>query len=295
MTCIAAVQLSPVVGDLAGNIDRATAAIRAAVDGGAAIVVLPELTTSGYVFTDRQEARSLAIGPDDPVFERWAAMLGDAVLVVGFAEEGEDRLLFNSAAVIDGAGVRAVYRKVHLWDLEKRVFTAGRQQPALVETPYGRIGLMICFDLEFPEWTRIAALQGADLLVVPANWPVQPRPDGGAVPEVQVAAATARLNHMAVVVADRQGTERGVEWAGGTHVVGADGGILAVVGPGDGVAWADVDLPASRDKRQATLVDLLADRRPDLYGPLLDPVDMPRSWSPAVARLPDRPADRAVR
>jgi predicted amidohydrolase len=269
VTRIAAVQLSPVVGDLEGNIERATAAITAAVAAGAEVVVLPELTTSGYVFRDRREARDLAIGADDDVFARWSRLLGDAVLVVGFAEVGEDRLLFNSAALLDADGIRAVYRKVHLWDRERRIFTAGSAQPALVATRFGRIGLMICFDLEFPEWTRIAALQGADLLVVPANWPVQPRPDGSDVPEVQVAAATARLNHMAIVVADRQGHERGVDWAGGTHVVGADGGILGRVGPGNGVAWADVDLPASRDKRQATLVDLLADRRPELYGALL--------------------------
>jgi predicted amidohydrolase len=263
------VQLSPVVGDLGGNIERATAAIRAALAAGAEIVVLPELTTSGYVFTDREEARSLALRADDPLLARWAGLLGDAVLVVGFAEEGEDRLLFNSAAVLDGTGTRAIYRKAHLWDLEKRVFTPGSGQPALVETRYGRLGVMICFDLEFPEWTRIAALQGADLLAVPANWPVQPRADCGEVPEVQIAAATARLNHVAVVVADRQGTERGVAWAGGTHVVGPDGGVVDRVGSGDGVAWAELDLPASRDKRQATLVDLLADRRPELYGAIL--------------------------
>jgi predicted amidohydrolase len=269
MTRIAAVQLSPVVGDPVGNEAGATAAIRAAVADGARLIVLPELTTSGYVFLDREEARGLAIGPDDPVFDRWAALLGDAVLVVGFAEaDGDD--LFNSAAVLDASGVVAVYRKVHLWDLEKRVFTPGSGLPALVETPFGRVGVMICFDLEFPEWTRIAALQGADLLAVPANWPVQPRPDGSDVPEVQVAAATARLNHVAVVVADRQGAERGVDWAGGTHVVGADGGIVDRVGAGNGVAWADLDLPASRDKRQATLVDLLGDRRPELYGRLLE-------------------------
>jgi predicted amidohydrolase len=269
MTRIAAVQLSPVVGDLAGNVDRATAAIRDALAGGAEVVVLPELTTSGYVFASEEEARGLAIDASDPRLAGWAALLGGAVLVVGFAELGRDGLLYNSAAVLDADGVQAVYRKVHLWDLEKRFFTPGSGQPALVDTRFGRIGLMICFDLEFPEWTRIAALQGTDLLVVPANWPLQPRADGEDVPEVQVAAATARLNHMAVVVADRQGTERGVAWAGGTHVVGADGGIIDRVGEGNGIAWADVDLPASRDKRQATLVDLLADRRPDLYGALL--------------------------
>lgn len=276
MTRIAAVQLSPVVGDLEGNIERATAAIASAVADGAEVVVLPELTTSGYVFADRAEARDLAIEADDPLFGRWAALLGGAVLVVGFAEAGEQRLLFNSAAVVDGSGVRAVYRKVHLWDLEKRVFSAGREQPAVVETAFGRVGVMICFDLEFPEWTRIAALRGADLLAVPANWPAQPGPVGEEIPEVRIAGATAAMNRMAVVVADRQGLERGVDWAGGTHVADADGRIVGRVGAGDGVAWADLDLHASRDKRQATLVDLLGDRRPELYGALLTSGDTRR-------------------
>ena len=271
MTRVAAVQLAPVVGDLDGNVERATAALQQVLAEGADVVVLPELTTSGYVFETAEEARAAAIGPDDHRFAEWAALLATrpgAVLVVGFAEEADDAL-YNSSAIVTADGVQAVYRKVHLWDREKLFFRPGDARPPVVETPHGRIGTMICFDLEFPEWTRIAALAGTDLLAAPTNWPLGPRPNDERVAEVQIAIATARMNHMAIAFADRSGTERGVDWSEGTGIVGADGWLRDSAGPGVGVAWADLDLPASRDKVQAELVDLFGDRRPDLYGPLL--------------------------
>lgn len=270
MTRVAAIQLAPVVGDLAGNLDRAVAAVEQSVAGGAQVVVLPELATSGYVFESVKEARSLALPPTDRAFNRLAAAAGEAVVVVGFAESDGTDGVFNSAALLDASGVRAVYRKVHLWDQEKRFFTPGDARPPVVETAHGRIGVMICFDLEFPEWTRIAALSGTDLLAVPTNWPLVPVPAGERAPEVQIAIATARMNRMAIACADRTGVERGVAWTGGTSIVDAEGALVATVGIGEGTAWADIDLLASRNKRQAELVDLLGDRRPDLYGPLLD-------------------------
>ncbi|MGN6446570.1 nitrilase-related carbon-nitrogen hydrolase [Amnibacterium sp.] len=271
MTRVAAVQLAPVVGDLSGNLDRAVAAIEEAVAEGAELVVLPELATSGYVFASVDETRSLALSPADPAFDRVAAAGAGAVVVLGFAEADDAGRLFNSAALVDASGVRAVYRKVHLWDQEKRFFTPGDARPPVVETAVGRVGVMICFDLEFPEWTRIAALSGADLLAVPTNWPLVPVPAGERAPEVQIAIATARMNKMAIVCADRTGRERGVDWTGGTSIVDAEGALRSAVGDGTGTAWAELDLLLSRDKRQAELVDLLGDRRPDLYGPLLEP------------------------
>lgn len=269
MTRVTAVQLAPVVGDLVGNVDRAADAVARAVADGAELVVLPELTTSGYVFESPEEARSLGLTPDDEVFGRFSAAAGGAVVVLGFAELGDDGHLYNSAALLDGSGVRAVYRKVHLWDREKLVFRPGDARPPVVETALGRIGIMICFDLEFPEWPRIAALGGADLLAVPTNWPLVPVPEGERAPEVQIAIATARMNKMAIVCADRVGVERGVDWTGGTSIVTAEGALVARVGPVAGSVSADIDLLDSRDKRQAEHVDLLGDRRPDLYGPLV--------------------------
>jgi predicted amidohydrolase len=267
VTRVAAVQLAPVVGDLDGNVARATTALKQVLAQGADVVVLPELTTSGYVFETAEEARAAAIRPDDQRFAEWAALLATrpgAVLVVGFAEEADDAL-YNSSAIVTADGVQAVYRKVHLWDREKLFFRPGDARPPVVETTHGRIGTMICFDLEFPEWTRIVALAGADLLAAPTNWPLGPRPNDERVAEVQIAIATARMNHMAIAFADRSGTERGVDWSEGTGIVGADGWLRDTAGSGTGSASADHDLLESRNKGQTELVDLFGDRRPDLY------------------------------
>lgn len=273
MTVVAAVQLDPVVGDAARNKRTVADGIADAFGRGASIVVVPELATSGYVFRDRDEARSLAVRPDDEVFEEWASLAatasgGDGVVVGGFAELGDEGVVYNSAAVVDPSGVRAIYRKVHLWDHEKEVFTPGDAAPPVVDTPHGRIGVMICFDLEFPEWTRLAGLAGADLLAVPTNWPMVDTPPGERPAEQRIAVAAALVNRMAIACADRFGVERGVEWTQGTAIVSPVGVVVAETGPGRGVALAEIELRVARDKRLSSLVDLFGDRRPDLYGSL---------------------------
>ena len=126
---------------------------------------------------------------------------------------------------------------------------------------------MICYDLEFPELTRSVALAGAQLLLVPTNWPLVPRPDGERPPEVVIAMAAARVNRMAVACADRLGTERGQEWTGGSTIIGADGWVAAESRE-PGLLIADVDLELALDKRLTDHADAFADRRPDLYGAL---------------------------
>lgn len=273
MTRVACVQLAPVLGDLAGNVERATAAIAAAVADGADVVVLPELCTSGYVFATVDEARAVAVTPAHALFGRWAAAAGGAVVVAGFAEDADDGSgrLFNAAVVLDASGVRAVYRKAHLWDAEPLFFTPGDAEPPVVETAHGRIAVVVCYDLEFPEWVRVPVLAGADLIAVPTNWPAFPTPAGERSGEVTNAMAAARLNRVAIACADRSGTERGQEWTRGTAIVDADGWVLAATGEEGGAAVADVDLAASRTKALTERADALGDRRPELYGAVVAP------------------------
>ena len=267
---VAVHQLAPAIGDLDGNRARALAAIEAAAAAGAQVVVLPELAASGYVFRDAAEARSLAEPPDGPTLEGWAELAAAHGLAVvgGFAEAAGDGRLHNSAALVDAGGLRAVYRKVHLWDRESLVFTPGDEPPAVVATEHGRIGVMVCYDLEFPEWVRLAALRGAELLCVPTNWPREPRPDGERPMEVLRTMVAASTNRMAVAVCDRCGDERGVAWVAGSAIAGPDGWLLA--GPADAarpaLLTADVDLAAARDKSLGPRNDALGDRRPALYG-----------------------------
>jgi 5-aminopentanamidase len=248
------VTVAPVVGDAEGNAAR----VAAAIDGADAdVVVLPELALSGYVF---ETAAEVAAG-EPPA---WWARPGK-VVVGGFAEAAGDAV-FNSAAIVDSSGVRAVYRKAHLWDREPECFRPGDARPPVVDTPHGRIGLMVCYDLEFPEWVRAVALEGAELLCVPTNWPVEPRPDGERPMEVLKTMVHAATNRMAIAACDRCGAERGVEWVSGSAIAGPDGWLLAgPPGREPALLVADVDLAATRDKALGPRNDVHADRRPALY------------------------------
>ena len=101
-------------------------------------------------------------------------------------------------------------------------------------TKFGRIGMLICYDLEIPEWVRMPALDGAQLLCAPVNWPAFPRPDGERPAEVVRVQADAAVNRMFIAACDRTGQERGVDWVGGSVIVDADGWPLAGGTPNGG-------------------------------------------------------------
>ena len=272
MTVVATCQLSLAVGDPGGNLAAAAAAIDQAAVAGARLVVLPELCDSGYVFESAAEARTLASPAGrSPALQQWHQLAAqhDAVIVGGFCELGPESQLFNSAALVDATGTRAVYRKAHLWDAEKLVFTPGDQPPPLVSLSFGQVSVMICYDLEFPEWVRLAALAGADLIAAPVNWPAAPHPPAERPSEVVKVQAGAAVNGVFIAVADRCADERGVAWTGGSLIAGPDGYPLAgpVCADQPAVLTASCDLAAARDKRITTHNDLLADRRPELYPP----------------------------
>jgi 5-aminopentanamidase len=270
LTRVACCQIAPRIGAAEANRAAGLAAAQAAAENGAVIVVLPELSASGYVFRDVAEARSLAEPADGPTAAGWAVLARrhDITIVGGVCELGADGALYNTAVAVDAAGVRVAYRKAHLWDAEKLVFTPGEDPPPVIETAGTSLALMICYDLEFPEWVRLPVLAGARLLCVPANWPALPRPAGERPIEVVRAQAAASTNRTFVAVCDRAGVERGVDWVGGSVVIDPDGWPLAGPDPGDHeiTVTADCDLASAADKRISEHNDVLADRRPSLYG-----------------------------
>jgi 5-aminopentanamidase len=266
---VACQQLPVEVGQLERNRALTREAVREAVSAGARLVVLPELGNSGYVFESTEEARACAEPADGATLRSWSeeAERGDAVVIGGFCELGEDGLLYNSAAVVDGGGVLAVYRKLHLWDQEQLVFEPGRECAPVVETRVGRIGLAICYDLNFPEVARGLALAGADIVTLPTNWPRYPRPEGERPIEVALAMASAHVSHVFVAACDRCGEERGVEWTGGSVICDEWGWPLAgpVPGYGSGLLLADCDFALARSKAWNERNDVFGDRRPELY------------------------------
>jgi len=268
---VAACHVSLSVGETGRNQAAARQAIQAAADGGAQIVVLPELTPSGYVFSDQAEARSLAEPADGPTAAQWSQLAArhGLVIVGGICELGEQDRVYNSAILVDPGGLRSVYRKAHLWDAEPDFFVPGDAEPQVTNTLHGRIAVMICYDVEFPEWVRRPALAGAELLAVPTNWPAEPVPAGQrpmVVANVQVAAYA---NRMFIAAACRCGNERGVSWVGGSIIAGPDGYPLAGPAGADEpeLVIADCELQQARSKALSARSDVHADRRTDLYGP----------------------------
>jgi predicted amidohydrolase len=269
---VACCQLSLQVGELEANRSAGREAIAAAAGDGADIVVVPELASSGYVFADAEEARRCAETVDGETVTGWIALAREHRLVIvgGLCELDEAGVLRNSAVIVDLSGVRAVYRKAHLWDREQLVFEPGRERPPVVDTEHGRVATMVCYDVEFPEWVRLAALDGADLLCVPTNWPREPRPDGERPAEVTRVQAGASVNRMFVAACDRAGTERGVDWVSGTVIVGPDGFPLAgpVCEDRSATVTARCRLGDARQKGTSERNDALQDRRPELYEPV---------------------------
>lgn len=271
-TVVACCQLAPKIGDLAFNRTLTERAIRSAALRGAHVVVLPELVQSGYLFADRDEALSLAETADGPTLALWKMLAKELNIVVvgGFCERLADGQLANSSAMIDAQGLRAIYRKAHLWDAENEIFSAGNEAPPVIDTVHGRLGMLICYDLEFPEWVRLPALAGADLLCAPVNWPDGPRPPTERAAEVVRVQANASVNRMFIAACDRHGHERGVSWVQGSVIVDADGYPLA--GPaeqgGEQILLASLNLGEARNKRISARNDLHRDRRAQLYGVL---------------------------
>lgn len=263
----AALQLAPILGEPDANRARADAAIREAAASGAQLVVLPELCNSGYVFEDADEAHACSEPLDGATVAQWcdAAARSALVIVGGICERSEHGTLHNTAVVIDESGLRAAYRKTHLWDREPEIFTAGELPAPVVDTAIGRIGVAICYDSFFPETMRSLAIAGADVIAVPMNSPLTGPPHAPHQIEITLACAAAAVNRVFVVQADRAGAERGVEWAQASAIVDPDGRLLA--GPAGGVTTllARLDVARARDKALGPRNDALADLRPELY------------------------------
>jgi len=272
---VASAQLGPVLGDAVGNRARALAAVGAAASQGARLVVLPELCNSGYVFADAAEARAGAEPVDGPTVRGWmeAAAAHDLVVIGGLCEVDGAGALRNSAVVVDPSGVRAVYRKTHLWDREADVFLAGDEPAPVLDTALGRIGLAVCYDAAFPEHIRRLALAGAEIVAIPMNSPAPPRPTSPVPIEIAIAMAAANANRVFLVQADRTGEERGVRWAEASVIVDPSGDVLAGPSPGPALLVADIAPGEARDKAWGERNDVFADRRPDLYAPPPTPTE----------------------
>jgi len=280
---IACIQMQPVIGRVEDNVRHSISLIERAVERGAELIVLPELSNSGYMFNSREEAFALSEAiPDGPTVKAWSEIASRHTLhlVAGICER-DGAKLFNSAVLIGPNGYIGTFRKVHLWNEENLYFEPGDLGFPVYHTAIGRIGMAICYDGWFPETYRLAALQGADIVCVPTNWvPIPGQAAGREAMANILAMAAAHSNSIYIACADRVGTERGQPFEGQSLIVGHTG--WPVAGPAsrdkEEIVIADVALGEARRARNWNAFNqVLRDRRSDLYDEMLGS-DVKRGW-----------------
>ncbi|MFF5304909.1 carbon-nitrogen hydrolase family protein [Streptomyces sp. NPDC013161] len=249
-------------GSVVENLKVLDEAAGRAAAGGAALLAAPEMFLTGYAIGDY--VGRLAEPADGDSADAVAEIAGRHGLAVayGYPERDADAV-YNSAQLISADGTRlANYRKTHLFgDFERAHFTPGEQPVVQAELNGLTVGLMICYDVEFPEPVRAHALAGTDLLLVPtANMhPFQ------FVAEALVP-VRAWENQMYVAYINRIGQEGEFDFFGLSTLAGPDGVARTRAGRGEELLLADVDSELLANSRAAN--PYLTDRRPGLYGSL---------------------------
>jgi 5-aminopentanamidase len=278
---IAALQHESRAGAIDENLERIGQAIRAAAEHGVDLAVLPETGLQGYGYEDADAVRRDATSLSDPAFARARDLVATAGIhaIVGFIERDGDRL-FNSAALIDpGGDVLALHRKVHMPCLGvDRFVERGDREPVVADTPVGRIGMLICADMIFPEAARVAALNGADAIAISACVPQSISIYSDALVRVR-----AYENCAYVVFADMAGPDGEWSYEGRSQIADPSGRVVAEA-PVEGAAMltATLDIDETRAKVRVRRprggiphpyeVDFFGQRRPELYGRITDPV-----------------------
>jgi N-carbamoylputrescine amidase len=275
---VAVVQLA-LGDDVDANLGRASQLLAEAAARGAQIALLPELFASRYFPRVPNEASFALAEPAERsrVIEamRLLARMHEIVLPVSYFERDGDRY-FNSVLMLDADGSElGRYRKSHIPDgtgyEEKFFFTPGDTGFRVFDTRCGRIGVGICWDQWFPECARALALLGADLLLYPSaigSEPLRPAVDTKAAWQ-RVMLGHAVANTIPLAASNRVGDEGGQVFYGSSFIADGRGELLAELDrQQEGVALAELDLRAWRDERE--WMGLLRDRRPELYGKLVE-------------------------
>ncbi|NGO62090.1 carbon-nitrogen hydrolase family protein [Rhizobium daejeonense] len=253
-------QMQPVSGDIAENLMKIARAAEAASDMGADLLVTPELSTSGYALGELFD--EIAETRDGALIDALAdiAETFDLAICAGFPEREGDAV-YNSAVLMRPDGSREFYRKGHLYgDAERAAFTPGNDIPHVFDLCGMKTSMLICYDVEFPEYVRSVALAGAELVLVPTALPagvISRRVADAVVP------TRAFENGVFIVYSDLCGSENSAEYCGRSVIVGPDGDELARAGAREALLVAEVEPSAYDECREQN--PYLAERRSELY------------------------------
>ncbi len=272
---VAVVQMDPKLARPDHNRARLRELLVEAIAHGAQLTVFPECATTGYGFGDLEGAGAVAEPVPGPTTEiltevcrRHRMDEGGPYVVVGLLERTPDpAMVYNSAVLVGPEGLIGCYRKAHLPLLGvDRFTTPGDTGFRVWETEIGRIGIIICYDLRFPEAMRVLGLSGADIIALPTNWP-----DGSQNAPQFVTRTRALENRVFVLACNRCGEESGFWFFGHSQITDPRGTVLAEAEADETICYADIDPAQARQKRIVLRpgefeLDTFGDRRPDLYG-----------------------------
>lgn len=267
---LACLQIDVAFRDPIANADRLAVHLTDLARRGVSLAVFPEAFLTGYVVGSPEDARSLAIPADHEAINicRRAVNETGVAAVFGFAEvEGEK--LYNTALMMIPGEPDRRYRKTHLPHLGYDRFTLPGNDLPVFDTPWGRIGVLICYDLRPPEPMRTLALQDADLVVLPTNWPV-----GAETAAKPVSLVRAIENRVFLATCNRVGTEEGTTFIGLSKIIDPKGNVLAEAGAEESILVADLNLQQAREKVIVNIpgeyeMDLWGSRQPQLYEPIV--------------------------
>jgi len=260
-------------GDVEANLKQVAAMVPMAKDLGADVVVIPETFTSGYYDDLKPEHVAQTVpGPATDFLSDLCAKY-DVYLFGSMIESQQDKF-YNCGVFIDpGQGLKAKYRKMHLFGAEKEMFGAG-EEIAIVDTRLGRLGLSICYDLAFPEYIRGLVLNGAEVILNATNWlTVGPPNDWDTwqwshLQTTAFAVSRALENTVGLVMCCQgAGISQSIYSFGHSCIVSPSGRLLAQLGDGDGVTAAEI--PMEKVAEWRSIATYLPDRRVELYKKLL--------------------------
>jgi predicted amidohydrolase len=262
---LALCQFGAALGDVDRNLEQMRVAAATAASAGAELVCFPELSVSGYLLrrTDYTVGLLDAVERAEAELAAESRRLGVGI-VYGAPSRGRGRRLRNLVVLQAADGSRLVYAKTHMVAAERRVFDPGGG--FMVDE--GGVGLACCYDLAFPEAMRAVVLLGARVVLVPMAWEVQ-----RAFVMRHLVAARAVENVAYVVAINQSGAVGDLRFPGESCVVDPLGTVVVALGDGTELATVDIDLGSVerlREQSDSPTYPLLADRRPELYGPMSD-------------------------
>lgn len=257
------VQMDCFFGDPAANFDRAAAFVAEAARRGSDLVVLPELWSTAYDLENADiHSSPLANSPAETGwFGQFAALAQDnGVWLTGSLLEERAGQFYNTMALYSPQGTLAAqYSKMHLFRLmDEHQFLVGGQERTLRDLPWGCTGLAICYDLRFPELFRGYALDGARLVVLPAEWPHPRRMHWRT-----LLRSRAIENQCFIAACNRVGTMNGTTFFGSSAVIDPWGETLVEGGETEALLTVSMDLGTVDTVRAQ--IPIFADRRPELY------------------------------